>query len=358
MLRRGCYALVALSVFFIGGAQLKDQAPQNPVLSKYRVIPKNDAEMRKIAQKFSVEHRNGQAFEVLVPVPQTKEFLSLATNAELMELDISARFKRLSAQELKGFHTFDSVGTDLEKIAAEHSDFATLDTYGQSMEGRPLRVLRLLTKNGNAKKTQVAITSATHGNEISTVEVVFGILNHLVQNYGRDKRVTALLDNYEIYFLPVINPDGYVRKERLANGIDPNRDYPWPEMPDRNPNPCIKSVMAFFASHEIKGSIDYHSSGSMIMYPWAYTYDNLEAQDKAVFDTLTSKMAALNGYVYGPIATTIYIAQGSSADYYYWKFGTKALGIEISREGSSNLIPSLVKENLESTLLFIEGIKS
>lgn len=354
MFRYGVSALTVLSIFFLGGAQLSEQAPQNPVLSKYRVIPKNDAEMQNIAKRFSVEHREGNAFEVLVPVHETRNFLGSATNAELLELDISDRFKDM---DLRGFHTFETVGTDLQKIADTHPEIATLDQYGASMEGRPLRVLRLSSKNGPAKKTQVAITSATHGNEISTVEVVFGILNHLVENYGRDKRVTAILDNYEVYFLPVINPDGYVRKQRFANGIDPNRDYPWPEKPERNPNPCIKNVMNFFASHEIKGSIDYHSSGSMIMYPWAYTYDSIEGADKAFFDKLTGKMASTNGYVFGQISTTIYIAPGSSADYYYWKFGTKALGIEISREGSSSIIPSLVKENLDSTLTFIEGIQ-
>lgn len=356
MRHRHLFFVLILTIFFLGGARLQDQAPQNPVLSKYRFVPKNDAQMQKIAYAFSVEHRNGNAFEILVPVPETKTFLELAPGAELLQADISARFNALDSEHFAGFHTFDSVGSELRQIADKYPDLVTLDKYGESMEGRPLHVLRLLTKSGLAKKKQVAITSATHGNEISTVEVVFGILNHIIQNRESDTRIKNILDNYELYFLPVINPDGYVRKERFANGIDPNRDYPWPQKPDRNPNPCIKNVMAFFASHEIKGSIDYHSSGGMIMYPWAYTTKAVEANDKKFFHDLTGKMAKLNGYVYGPIATTIYIAPGSSADYYYWKFGTKSLGIELSREGSSSLIPSLVKENLNSTLTFIEGI--
>ncbi len=66
-------------------------------------------------------------------------------------------------------------------------------------------------------------------------------------------------------------------------------------------------------------------------------------------------MAAHNGFEFGQISKIIYVAKGSSADYYYWKFGTKSLGIELSQEGSSSLIPNPVKENLESTLTFIES---
>lgn len=356
MLRQGFLSLLILSTFFIGGAWLEEQAPQNPVLSRYRFFPQSDSQMRKIAERFSVEHRHGNAFEILVPVPQTQEFFALASGAELLQADISADFDFLEDGDAKGFHTFETVAAEIQKIAAAHPDLAVLDTYGKSMEGRPLYVLRLSSKNGAAKKTQIALSAATHGNEISTVEVVMGILNHLVQKNGLDPRVTALLEKYEIYFLPVINPDGYVRRERFANGVDPNREYPWPQNPNRNPNPCIRNVMQFFANHDIKGSIDFHSKGGMIMYPWAYTYQGVKPEDKTFFDQTTAKMAGFNHYVHGPIATVIYIAPGSSADYYYWKFGTRSLGIELSGEGSSSFVPALLNENLESTLAFIESL--
>ena len=32
----------------------------------------------------------------------------------------------------------------------------------------------------------------------------------MLKNYGSDSQATNLLDNYDWYFVPVMNPDGYV----------------------------------------------------------------------------------------------------------------------------------------------------
>lgn len=349
------YAIILLCIAMLGGGWLKDQAPQNPIVSSYQVIPDSEAHMDQIAEQFSVEHKLAEGYEVFVSALEKEAFLKLVPKAKLLEENISAKFYAMADGDFAGFHTFETVKTHLEKIQATYPEMVTYGTYGSSMEGRPLHYMRLLTKDGPAKKPQIALTSATHGNEISTVEVVFGILEHLLDQYGKDVRITRLVENHEIYFLPVVNPDGYVRKERLANGIDPNRDYPWPEKPQKNSNPCIEAVMKFFQEREIKGSIDFHSAASMIMYPWGYTKNGLPPSDHAAFESLTKKMAAHNGFIQGQISKTIYVAKGSSADYYYWKFGTKALGIELRSEGSSSAIQSQVKENLESTLTFIEA---
>jgi hypothetical protein len=348
-------ALLALClVGLLGTARLQDQAPQNPILSRYFVAPTQTAVMDKVAEKFEVQRRVGNGFDILVPVNRRQELLVLVPNAILKTADTASDLA-LWDRAKGGFHTFDSVKTHLDQIVAKHSEIASADTYGKSMEGRSLHVLRLATKVGTAKKPQIAISSATHGDELITVEVVFGILEALVNGYGKDPRITKIVDNYEIFFLPVINPDGYIRQQRYSNGIDPNRDYPYPEHPNKNSNPAIKAVMNFFQTHEIKGSIDYHSTGGMIMYPWAYTYSPVPADDKAEFHAITSKMAEHNHYVYGPISKVIYVAKGSSADYYYWKYGTRALGIEIRLDGSPSLVPKMVQENLESTLRFIES---
>jgi hypothetical protein len=345
-----------LCIFLLtGAARLSDVIPQNPVLSRYLVPTEDVQSMPQIAEQFEVKDRTADGFEVIIPVPERENFLRLSPHARLLEADLEAKFRGMTDENRAGFHTFASVKTHLEKIVSDYPEIASLSNYGKSMEGRELFSLRLFTKTGPTKKPQLVITSATHGDELITVEVVFGILDALVSQYGRDARITKIVDEHELYFLPVINPDGYIRQQRYANGVDPNREYPWPEKPDRNPNPAIKAVMSFFQSHDIKASIDYHSTGGMIMYPWAYTYDSVPADDKSAFHELTKKMAAHNGYQYGSISKVIYVAKGSSADYYYWKFGTKALGIEIKSDGSSSLIPSMVKENLESTLRFIES---
>lgn len=330
--------------------------PENPALSRYLVNPSSTAVMTKIAEKYEVELRRGDGFQIIVPAPEAQELLRLVPNAVLLEPDITQALKERLKKDRAGWHTFDSVLKDLDKIESVNFELATVETYGKSMEGRPLKALRLLSAVPlRGKKPRIVITGATHGNELITVEVVFGLLQKLLDGYRKDARLTKIVDDHELYFIPVVNADGYSRYERYCNGVDPNRNYPWPENPDRQPNPAIKSIMDFFANHDVRGSLDYHSTGGMIMYPWAYTYDQIPSDDDTAFDLLTTKMAKFNGYSHGPISKTIYIAKGSSADYYYWKFKTKAIAIEISSDGSSSMIPSLLDENTESTWAFIES---
>ena len=62
----------------------------------------------------------------------------------------------------------------------------------------------------------------------------------MLNNYGTDPEVTSLMDTYDFYFIPIMNPDGYVfswemdrfwRKSRNTNagsdcfGTDLNRNY-------------------------------------------------------------------------------------------------------------------------------------
>lgn len=330
----------------------------DPVLSSYFVVPKDQSTMRSIAKVFEVEHRRANGYEIIVPAHRAQELLALAPEAHLIEFDINAKYDRLNGKWLAGYHDFTTVESELRQIASAHPDLATFDVYGKSKEGRPLFVLKLA---GNAKQNQpeVMLTSATHGDELIGVEVLFGILNGLVSGYGKDTRVTDIVNHHTIYFIPVINPDGYIRKQRYANGVDPNREYPWPETPDRNPNECIKAVMDFFAQHDIKGSIDYHASGGMIMFPWAYTEDSVASVDAKAFEEVTRRMAATNGYQHGQIPALLYTAPGSSADYYYWKKASLSLGLEIgdSKIPSASQIGKYVKENLEAAYLFIESLK-
>jgi len=332
----------------------------DPVLSSYFVVPKDQSTMRVIARKFEVEHRRENGFEVIVPAHRADELLALAPTARLLEHDINAKYDRLNGAWTKGYHDFTSVEAHLRRIVAAHPEIASLEEYGKSKEGRPLFALKLSDNVAqDENEPELLMTSSTHGDELISVEVLFGILDSLVDGYATNDRLTQMVDGHELYFIPVVNPDGYTRKSRYANGVDPNRDYPWPEQPSRNPNECIKAVMKFFEAHDFKGSIDYHASGGMIMYPWAYTSSTVTSVDNKQFAQVTSMMADTNGYVHGQIPDLLYTAPGSSADYYYWKKHSLSLGLEIGDDKvpSSAQIPKYVKQNLEAAYLFIEYFK-
>ena len=259
---------------------------------------------------------------------------------------------------------FDSMQAKLKELASRYPQLATLSTYGTSREGRPEYVLTITghaKERSEANKPELMLTGATHGNEIVTVDVILALAEKLLSGYGTDPRFTAMVDGHVLYFIPAVCVDSYVAETRYNDGEDPNRVYPFPDDPNRQPVDAIRDVIAFFHSRNIAGSMDFHAAASMIMYPWAYTYDDIDSRDRDRLEELTARMAETNGFAHGPIASTIYVAAGSSADYYYWKHRTQALAIEVSHNKASSdpkAPEAIIQENLQSTWLFIESFKS
>ena len=65
-----------------------------------------------------------------------------------------------------------------------------------------------------------------HGNEKVGVYMVLRLIEVLLNGYGDDRRVKNLVDQREIWFIPVLNPDGYVASRRKnARGVDLNRNF-------------------------------------------------------------------------------------------------------------------------------------
>lgn len=339
------------------GVLVNQPLAPDPILSQYRMKLQPDAEMHQIAEDYEIVARDGDVFEVIVPATEATRFLELAPDAELMLADIRSELDILDSIWGSEYHTFATVETHLLKLAQMYPDIVAVKIYGRSQEGRPLYVLKISDNvRMNESEPEVMLTAATHGNELITVEVLLGMIDYIVQNYKTVPRVRDIVANRELFFIPVVNPDGYIRQSRYSNGVDPNREYPWPQKPDRQPNECIAAVMKFFHERQIKASIDFHSYGELVMYPWAFTRDAPDNTHLKRFDEISKQMTATNQYRYGQISRILYPAAGSSADYYYWKAGSLSFGIEIGSQHVPNpsYIPYHVKEHLESTFRLIE----
>ena len=235
-------------------------------------------------------------------------------------------------QTSKLYGDVDAVKTHLQQVATDLGDLvAFYGTYGNSEDGRPLMYVRINTSM--VQKPAVWLNGGMHGNEDGGVEVTLDALDHFATGIkNHDPVIAGILDRYNLYFLPVNNPDGYAEGVREANGVDPNREFPWPDTPNRNPNACIKNLMSFFDSTLPVASIDFHTSGGYVMYPWGYTRSTIPEQSD--MDKMAKAMAATVDYTPGQIARVLYIAEGNSADYFYWKNKTKAFAVEVGRFGS------------------------
>lgn len=351
--------LIALATLLSSHAAIA--APSVP-LSSYALRAPDAASLQQIGKLFEITGRTGADYEVLVPQNQAALFALLAPTAALTDLDTGATIRRQleayrhSALTARGYRSFDEVQAWMKNHAERHAAIASVVDYGQSGDKRPLRALRVTGANDRAKPA-LLITAATHGDELITTEVLLNLVDQMLAGYGTDPRFTRMVDDHDIYFVPVVNADGFAETDRYDYGQDPNRSYPYPNDPARKPSPSIQAIVDFFHKMNFVGSIDYHAYGEMVMYPWAYTYDPIAAEAEAKLKGITSRMAETNGYDHGPISKVIYVAPGSSCDYYFWKKGTMSVAIEIGRSKIPNpaQIPAYVKSQGESLWRFIES---
>jgi carboxypeptidase T len=312
----------------------------------------NPLKMNKIAKTFEVVKKLDVGFEVYVLEEDVPTFLKIAPKAKLLENDIHADLMDKSISE---YRKYTDVENDLKTIAQNFKSIATLETYGTTKLGRNLYSLKLST--GGEDKPKLMVTAATHGDELITTEVLFSLTNELLAGFGNDERLTKILNSRDIYIIPVVSPDSFEARDRYVQRKDPNRSYPWPENINNPTVDVIKAMMDYSDKMKFTGSLDLHAYGRLVMYPWGYTKKSpASTADVGGFKDLVQTMARDNQYTAGQISTTIYVAEGSSADYFYWKSGTKAIAAELGREKipQYNKIPAIVKESREMVWSFLE----
>jgi len=264
------------------------------------------------------------------------------------------------------YHSYAEIIAWVKSLPGLYPNLVTLVPLGTSYENRELLAVKISTSTSS--KPAIWFDGGIHAREWITTATCIYILGHLLENYNTDPVIKTLVDGLDIYVLPVINVDGYFytwnsdrmwRKTRSRNagstciGTDPNRnwDYMWGGS-GSSTNPCTEDYRGSAAFSEIEtktvglyiknagifnGYINFHSYSQLWMSPWGYT--SALPRDYAVQNTLSAKcvgaLLAVHGtrYQYGPIATTIYPASGSSADYTYNAGVLYSYGVELRDTG-------------------------
>jgi hypothetical protein len=119
----------------------------------------------------------------------------------------------------KGYDEFES---DLQ---AKYPDLVKKIQFGKTFTGKhPLNVV-CVTLNADkgckltpdVDKPRLLLETQIHSREIATSEMSWRFLTELVDGYGSDAQITALLQGSEIWVVPQVNPDGIALTE---NGLE------------------------------------------------------------------------------------------------------------------------------------------
>ena len=177
-----------------------------------------------------------------------------------------------------GYHSPESAAELLVQLAALHPDIARVVDLGDSILGRDLTGL-LVTDQPFVRELDepaMRILGTHHGDEWSSLEVPLALAEEILDRKD-DPAVRSLIDTHELWFLPVVNPDGVAAfTRRNANNVDLNRnyDYQWTPGAAHGPRPFSEpesaAVRALSLRRSFHHSITMHSGSESIGWVWNY----------------------------------------------------------------------------------------
>lgn len=254
-----------------------------------------------------------------------------------------------------GFLKYNEVAAKLDSMRLEYPNLISQKfSIGSTIEGRSIWTVRVSNNpNSVTGRPEIWYHSLIHAREPESMEHLIYFLYWLFENYQIDPIATYILENRELYFTPVLNPDGYVynettnpngggmwRKNRRNNGgsfgIDLNRNYGiyqyWNSSnggSSTSPSsdtyrgsspfsePETQAVKNFVNSRNFSGILGSHTYGNYLIKPWAWQ-DPIPTPDDNKFNEYLADMSQYNQYTTGaPSETVGYFVRGGADDWYY-----------------------------------------
>ncbi|MGW1677497.1 M14 family metallopeptidase [Saccharopolyspora sp. NPDC002376] len=252
----------------------------------------------------------------------------------------------------EGYHTYDETNAALDKIVADHPDIAAKSSIGKSFEGRDIPMLKISDNVGQDEdEPEVLFDCNQHAREHLTTEMCLRIATRFTDGYASDPAIKDVVDNREIWVIPIVNPDGSShdiesgdfagwRKNRQDSGTDLNRNwgYKWgccggssedPNAEDYRGTaawsaPETTALRDFIDSRvvggkqQIKASIDFHTYSELVLWPFGHTQEQVtEGMTQEEYDRFAKvggEMAQTNGYT-AEQSSALYITDGDILDW-------------------------------------------
>ena len=295
-----------------------------------------------------------------------------------------------------GYYTHDEIIEHLVDLSEDYPDIVSnLEYLGDSHEGRAIYAIKISDNpNLDEDEPQVLYTGLHHSREPMSYMNLFYYMYWLVENYNNDIEATALVNNREMWFIPMVNPDGLVYNQEINpngggmqrknhretcssndnqyewDGIDLNRNYGYQwgfNDEGSSPDPCSQTyrgtapfsepetqiIRDFVDEHNFLITLNYHSYGNLLIHPLGYIPGLLPPEpDLSIFREFGNEMTMYNNYLMGTgIETVGYTVNGEACDWMYAEKDIYAYTPEIGlwSDGfwpSSDRILPLAEENL------------
>ncbi len=190
----------------------------------------------------------GRAAELVTDARGLDELLSLGLSVTVVVDDMESFYaSRIRGDNFGDFHTYSEAVEFLDALHAAYPNITTDKiSLGTTFEDRDIWAMKI-SDNPDAEEgePEVLIFALHHAREPAGLEATLHYMSWLCESYATDSDAAFLVDNRQIWFVPVVNPDGYCfnedeqpggggmwRKNRAdygftCVGVDPNRNYPF-----------------------------------------------------------------------------------------------------------------------------------
>ncbi|MEK6774016.1 MAG: M14 family zinc carboxypeptidase [Bdellovibrionota bacterium] len=265
------------------------------------------------------------------------------------------------------------VEAKLKALNAQFPNLTHLEQIGTSNQGRAIWAL-LISNTPDIKsaeyyqKPSIIFDGMHHAREIMTPEVVMDVADVLLNQQTRsDARWSQLMNNWNIWIVPMLNVDGnnivwtqdaWWRKNARAEngrtfGVDINRnyDFKWQACNGSSGSTSSDTYRGPAAASEPEtqalsnlaqkvvptGSLSYHSYSELVIYP--YGCSGVFTGENALLAKIGGELAQLlpsdsrgGTYTPGTAWQLLYSVDGDSSSYMFGEFGAVSFTFEVNQE--------------------------
>lgn len=114
-------------------------------------------------------------------------------------------------QSSPSYRKYEDLVILFNKLQTSYPELAKVYSIGKSVEGRQLLVIQITQgiKQIHPERPAFKYVANMHGDESVGRELVIYLAQYLLMNYGKDERISKLVNSTEIHLMPSLNPDGF-----------------------------------------------------------------------------------------------------------------------------------------------------
>ncbi len=388
-------------------------AAQREQLQAYTAVVDADGLSAVVEQGFDLHGAHsvpgGTELDLVMTKAQRAKLTDAGVKSTLTRVKGGLTVQQFAArQAANGFvvwRSYDEAGGIRDQMyaaARNNPRIAKLTKLGTTLNGREILALKLTEDARSVKdgrRPAVLYSSTQHAREWISTEVNRRLMFHYIDGWrSGDRSIRRLLDDNELWFVLVANPDGYqytFDAERLwrknlrdnngdgetavGDGVDPNRNWPAHFKYDNEGSSGIPSSDTYRGTNAVseaetkalKGLLDrvdfafhvnWHSAGQWLLYPEGWQIGTATADDPIYF-ALSGNLdrPAIPEFHPGLSSDVLYVTNGETTDYAHGNRGTLAWTPELSEgcDGCGFVFPdddALVQAEFERNLPFAESV--